>query len=100
MPLSHFFQGFEDIQASREVRNNLRVQLTLPDLASQLWERAKDCIPSHLLQRTIPKDKEVQLLTYGTAGEWQGCGLNPSFRLCKYEGGGHFGPHTDAFYQR
>jgi len=31
-------------------------------------------------------------------GKWQAKELNPLFRLCKYEPGGHFGPHRDGCF--
>jgi len=33
------------------------------------------------------------------AAEWTAAGLNPSFRICRYERGGHFQPHRDGGYQ-
>lgn len=35
----------------------------------------------------------------GVPGVWSPYGLNPCWRVLKYEGGGHFSPHFDAEYQ-
>ncbi len=59
-----------------EFRNNTRVFLEEPDLASALWERIEPEVP------------EVE--------DHHPVGLNPLFRIYRYEAGQHFDWHQDA----
>jgi|ERR1043165_1174244 predicted 2-oxoglutarate/Fe(II)-dependent dioxygenase YbiX len=61
------------------VRNNNRVMLKDPDLAEQLWQRAKEFVPAQM-------------------GNSLAYGLNELFRFYRYEPGQQFKKHRDNSY--
>jgi hypothetical protein len=62
------------------VRNNARVILEDPDLATTLWDRAKPFLPQ--------------------VGGWQAVGLNERFRFYRYDVAEAFAPHHDGSVRR
>jgi hypothetical protein len=58
-------------------------------LAQQLWERL---IP--FLE--IEDINGVKPYGFGAEGVWVPTSVNPCFRFCKYEKGGHFQKHRDG----
>jgi prolyl 4-hydroxylase len=65
----------------KDVRNNERILLDDPELASRWWQRAKG------------------LLVQEWFG-WKAVGFNERFRFYRYEPGQRFAPHTDGCFQR
>jgi hypothetical protein len=81
--------GYEDAPIStgagfvmrKDIRNNDRVMIDDPELATLLWERAQPFMPVHW---------------FG----WEPVGLNERFRYYRYDPGQQFAPHTDGYFQR
>jgi hypothetical protein len=71
--------GFE---MRKDIRNNDRVMLDEPDLATAWWERAKD---------QLPRSWETR---------WQAIGFNERFRYYRYDPGQRFAPHSDGPFVR
>ncbi len=65
----------------KDIRDNTRVILDDPGLASLLWERITPFVPE-------------------TIGAWRACGLNERFRFYRYEGGQRFEWHRDGCFAR
>ena len=89
--------GFEEIRVKESYRNSQRITLDNPKLASILYER----ISSHLEDITIaddPHKNHIHGIPFVLKGKWKPSGLNPIFRLCRYQPGGHFAPHFDGHY--
>jgi prolyl 4-hydroxylase len=63
------------------VRNNYRGLHTNVELANQLWERVKDCVPARI-------------------GNSEAIGLNELFRFYRYEPGQQFKKHIDESFIR
>jgi len=77
-------------------RNNDRVIATSEDVANMLLDR----ISPFIQQEMRIGAENTHLHHSGTYGEWELCGMNECFRLCRYQPGGHFSPHYDARFQR
>ena len=72
------------------------------DLSSLLFERIKNCIPQVYKiggDKSSPPGffKEHSIKTEDLIGTWTPYGVNTRFSLLFYHGGGHFGPHRDAY---
>lgn len=79
-----------------EYRNNARLLLRSAELAELLWKRT-----AHIFcPLTITDDNKTQYGGINTTGAWHPIGFNDTFRLCKYNPGGHFAPHYDGHYLR
>jgi len=76
---------------TKSYRDNLRIQVLHNKLADELWRRVKKYVPEQI----ILNGTEVALGN-DCEGTWKQKGLNPLFRFCKYEPGGHFGAHMDG----
>ncbi|HSQ54620.1 MAG TPA: 2OG-Fe(II) oxygenase [Gemmata sp.] len=70
--------GFE---MRKDIRNNDRVILDDPKLASEMWERLKSHFPS-------------------CSGHWLPMGLNERWRFYRYDPGQQFNWHFDGCYER
>src|SRR5262245_40662902 len=68
-------------QMRPDVRNNSRVLIDDPQLAVDLWERARDYIPLKI-------------------GPWHAIGVNERFRYYRYDLGQQFDWHYDGAYER
>ena len=65
----------------KDVRNNMRVMVDTPELAAQLFERARPFLPERL--------EAMELV-----------GLNERFRFYRYDPGQTFTPHYDGSFRR
>lgn len=65
----------------KDVRNNMRAMVDTPELAAQLFERARPFLPARL--------KAMGLV-----------GLNERFRFYRYDPGQTFTPHYDGSFRR
>lgn len=87
--------GFHDSDVSREfpsdVRSNSRLIHFSDALAGALWRR----LAPHLVHRDIYL---IQPMGYGAAGRWKPVGVNPCFRISRYNVGEHFAAHRDGMY--
>jgi len=87
--------GFEESDIEREfpsdVRNNSRLIHFSDTLAAALWRR----LAPHLLHRDIFL---IQPMGYAAEGRWKPVGVNPCFRIGRYNEGEHFAAHRDGMY--
>lgn len=65
----------------KEVRNNKRVMIDDPELATEWWERCREFVPE-------------------AHGQWRACGLNERFRFYRYKPGQKFHWHFDGRFER
>ena len=65
-------------------RKNDRLMCDDTELADFLWKRIAPHVPSQL--------------QFQTSNTFEACGLNNRFRICRYDGGGHFGIHSDGTF--
>ena len=82
-------KGFETLPAerhSKDMRTNTRIRSEDEVLATLLWTRLEPYLKE--------SDKIVDCLE--TKTKWRACGLNPSFRYCKYIPGQFFVRHIDG----
>lgn len=78
---------FKSPATEEKLRDRSRIQWDDEPLAHQLWDRVKNRL-------TKPK------ITDGYGDEWVASGVNPRFRLVRYEPGQHFGKHEDGYFQK
>ena len=71
-----------------------------PDLASLMWERIRDVVPSEFVigdsSADLPEGFQENLVA-DMQGSWKASGVNTFFSLLHYCSGGHFGPHRDGY---
>lgn len=65
---------------AKDVRDNYRVVVDVPDMAATLWDKVKDNIPEHI--------------------GWEPIGLNERLRFYRYEDGQSFKRHIDGSFKR
>src|SRR5262249_28379338 len=65
----------------KDIRDNVRVMLDDPRLATQWWDRARELLIKDWLG-------------------WQPGGFNERFRFYRYDGGQGFEPHMDGYFER
>lgn len=92
------------------IRDCDRIPVHSPDLGARLWRRAGPIIaadegphaPNQLpLGRPyLTRELSNAAFGHGREGLWEPIGLNEGFRCCRYEPGGHFGPHCDGVFER
>jgi len=84
--------------SSPDYRNNLRVVAISSDLAGLIFQRVKDFLPEMIHVPSGIEDQKLLGISPGFLihGCWKISGMNDTFRLCKYNPGGHFGPHFDG----
>jgi hypothetical protein len=80
-----------------DYRNNDRVVAKSEEVAAHLFGRIAKFLPFEL---EVNKENQDTMLFKGLNGLWQQVGMNETFRLCKYNPGGHFGPHWDGDFAR
>lgn len=88
--------GLKDCGISKRVRVTDRLAVMAEDLARKLFERAKPFLPPLELQRTLDGRAPFGVPEDVAPGTWVPTGLNPCFRVCRYEPGGFFRPHHDG----
>jgi hypothetical protein len=87
--------GYSSLEAEfvKEMRDNQRVLISSPDLASELWNRIKPFVVT---------DKQINGMSpfgFNSQGKWVPCRLNPCFRFCAYFAPCvGFLPHRDASF--
>jgi len=79
--------GFEKLRGDPRYRTNLRLVVEDLKLAENLWARM-----SHLSLFRSPM--------IWSEKKWSPCGLNPSFRFCRYSSGDFFDRHCDANFTK
>lgn len=80
-----FIASFENATAE-SLPTRSRLQWDDFEMAATLWERVKADLPRSTF---VDQFKD----------EWRATGLNPRFRLIKYEPGQSFAKHQDGYYQ-
>lgn len=87
--------GFKGSDVAREfpseVRNNSRLVHFSDELSASLWHR----LAPHLAHRDIYL---MQPMGYDAEGRWKPVGVNPCFRIARYQTGEHFAAHRDGMY--
>lgn len=91
---------------NRNMRNCFRVLVNSGSLSALVWDRvkhklateSKECMRSVVIGADDTEPACGLEHTHGLQGQWNLAGLNTHWRLCKYEPGGHFGPHADGYY--
>jgi len=86
--------GLTPASVSKELRNCDKVTFRSEELASLVFEKVKQ----YVTDIEIPEENETG--NKFLAGLWKPIGLNETWRLCRYEPGGHFGPHCDGGFVR
>jgi len=87
--------GLVDLTYQKRYRNNERVVVKSEEISALYWERIKPFIKPIILE---PRNYKQTGQGFHLDGLWEPIGLNPSWRICKYNPGGHFGPHHDGAY--
>ena len=81
--------GMADSGYDRGYRNCLRLIAESTPIAEQLFARLRTMLASEVYTPSPSAGNARQ-------GEWKLNDLNNRFRICMYEGTGHFGPHRYA----
>ncbi|KAJ3299888.1 hypothetical protein HK104_006245 [Borealophlyctis nickersoniae] len=104
---SSYMVPVNDGKSNRFV-NNKRAVIRSPDLANVIWARIESVlaqVDDHIREGVtiLPGQEEDDPLmvgrTFRMEGKWTPSGLNTVWRLCRYDPGGHFGPHRDGVLQ-
>ncbi|KNC54332.1 uncharacterized protein AMSG_12344 [Thecamonas trahens ATCC 50062] len=89
----------EEPTRRKDIRSNTRLRFYSPRLADELYAR----LAPHLEPEIVvpgpgepPRPSLGRGGAIGQDGTWRPTGLNPLFRLCRYEPGAHFAPHYDG----
>eukprot|EP00048_Salpingoeca_helianthica_P017702 m.238633 g.238633 ORF g.238633 m.238633 type:complete len:328 (-) comp21900_c0_seq1:19-1002(-) len=85
--------GMKAANSKKQYRNCDRTVFRSERLASLLWERVREHIPTRVDDAV---HFQAAASSLGMDGVWEAQGLNHIFRLVKYEQGGHFSPHFDG----
>ena len=88
----------EDVSAfgySKKIRNCDRVSFNSNTLASELYGRLSQSLPIIPIDHTNGPSENGLINSDLPPGHWSPYGLNPCFRLIRYEAGGEFKPHLD-----
>jgi hypothetical protein len=90
--------GWENPTRSSKVRDCERIVVESDELAQLLLDRLDiSQLPSDLAQVTVTRAHTARATEeLGTEGFWGVSRLNPVWRVCKYDEGGHFAPHNDG----
>jgi 2OG-Fe(II) oxygenase superfamily len=72
-----------------------RVELDSESLAGALYARSKSVLAREFGELEVGATMGIR---GAPEGVWVPESLNPHFRLCRYEPGGHFAPHCDATF--
>merc|ERR1712216_784729 len=81
------------------IRVTERVSVMGEDLASLLFERARPYLSDIEVWRCGGVKRPLGIRDDARTGVWSPVGLNPCFRVCKYEPGGFFLPHKDGGFE-
>ena len=79
-------------------RNMHRIVTSSDTVAHVVFERIKPHLPD-CMQVTKTTTSVHQDPMGASHGEWKAYGISDRWRLCKYNGGGHFAPHYDGDYK-
>ncbi len=82
-----FLMQYYETQKSERLSFRNRLMFDNADLADYLWERIEDKIK---INETLDHHGDL----------WKSCGLNPRFRLVKYDENDSFSTHEDGFYEK
>uniref|UniRef100_A0A7S1M0M5 Fe2OG dioxygenase domain-containing protein n=1 Tax=Neobodo designis TaxID=312471 RepID=A0A7S1M0M5_NEODS len=97
-----YFEGCnvtEKCMARTDYRNNYRVSVQNEAVAAAIFARIRPFLPdTEVVDESTGEFYANEGL--GMRGSWKPVGLNPCFRVCKYDPDGHFGPHCDSDYVR
>lgn len=89
--------GLVDVSGSAKYRNMFRVATMGQAVSDTVYQRVRpflsDTIRVSASTTTIHQD-----LLGASHGAWEPQGLNPAWRVGKYNAGGHFAPHFDGDY--
>lgn len=91
--------GLQPCGYSRKMRVTDRVCVMGDELGDLLFARAKPYLPDMHISHDLPKLPAGLPRSIPMTGEkrhWSATGLNPCFRVCRYEPGGFFQPHHDG----
>jgi hypothetical protein len=88
--------GLKSCGYSKRMRISDRVSVMGGDMASELFERARPFLPPIEVKRFANGPEPLGVRPDMATGLWVPTGLNPCFRICKYEPGGFFQPHYDG----
>ena len=87
--------GMRDSGYDRRVRRVDRVVALGSEVASLIYSRCRE----HFEPRPMPPARGKQRDGPRLRMQWRPDGLNPCFRVCRYEKGGVFFPHLDGVYE-
>eukprot|EP01130_Rhizamoeba_saxonica_P002678 TRINITY_DN1243_c0_g1_i1.p1 TRINITY_DN1243_c0_g1~~TRINITY_DN1243_c0_g1_i1.p1 ORF type:complete len:238 (-),score=38.78 TRINITY_DN1243_c0_g1_i1:17-730(-) len=90
--------GLEDLSGyNANYRNNTRCVVMSFDVAELIFKRIAPFLDD--IEITKENDQKVGK-EYKLDGIWSPFALNECWRICKYNSGGHFGPHYDGYFSR
>lgn len=87
--------GLLDVKTSPAYRNMQRVATWGPEVAAVVYQRIRPFIDDSIVV-TADTTTVHQDFLGATHGRWEPQCINPAWRVCKYEAGGHFAPHHDG----
>ena len=87
--------GLLDVKVDAKYRNMFRVATWGPEVADVVFKRIRPLISDPIIVTEATTTVHHDVLG-ATQGRWEPQHLNPAWRVCKYNAGGHFAPHYDG----
>jgi hypothetical protein len=87
--------GLLDVNVDVKYRNMFRVATWGPQVADVVFNRIRRWIDEPIIVSESTSTVHQDCLGK-THGRWEPQSLNPAWRVCKYNAGGHFAPHYDG----
>ena len=87
--------GLLDVNVDAKYRNMFRVATWGPQVADMVFRRIRGWMHDSIIVEEGTTTVHQDCLGE-THGRWEPQRLNPAWRVCKYNAGGHFAPHHDG----
>lgn len=91
--------GLRNCGYNPRIRITDRVSIMGEDLAAVLFERLRPYVSDVEITRCGTNKMPLGIRDDAKVGWWTPVGLNPCFRVCRYEPGGFFLPHHDGGFE-
>jgi len=95
-------KGMPQAAKDDRLRDCARTEVEDIELSERLWRRLEALVPNTVIVDDDGEEIGLPSSEPVLHGTWRACGVNPLFRIVRYEGNGkgHFGPHRDGAFEK